>query len=92
MRKIALSLMLAITVLLGVASLCPAEGEPKPLVTVSFAGYDRLVADIDMIGQLGGNPTLGKQFEMLALMLQFVLQPDLIPSTVLQRIMLRSSG
>ncbi len=64
-----LSSMLAITVLLGVVSLCPAENEPKPLVTVSFAGYDRLVADIDMIGQLGGNPNLGKQLEMLALML-----------------------
>lgn len=68
MRKL-LSSMLAVTVLLTTAGLCYAQGEPKPLVTVSFAGYDKLVADIGMIGKLGGNPNLGKQVEMLTLML-----------------------
>lgn len=68
MKKLLLS-MLAVTVLLATAGLCHAQGEPKPLVTVSFAGYDKLVADIGMIGKLGGNPNLSKQFEMLALML-----------------------
>ena len=68
MKKLLLS-MLAVTVLLGATGLCHAQGEPKPVVTVSFAGYDKLVADIAMIGKLGGNPNLSKQFEMLTLML-----------------------
>ena len=68
MRKMFLS-SLALTVLLGLASLCHADSAAKPLVTVSFAGYDKLVADIGTIGKLGGNPNLGKQLEMMALML-----------------------
>ena len=35
----------------------------KPLVTVSFAGYDKLKADIGVIGRLGGNPNLGEGLE-----------------------------
>ena len=55
MRKMLLS-MLAVTVLLGTAGLCSAQDELKPLVTVSFAGYDKLMADIDMIGRIGRQP------------------------------------
>ena len=33
--------MLAVAVLLGAAELCPAQAETKPVVTVSFAGYDK---------------------------------------------------
>lgn len=68
MRKLLLSL-LAAAVLFGGAGLCHAQSESKPLVTVSFAGYDKLISDIAMIGKLGGNPNLGKQLEMLMLML-----------------------
>ncbi len=69
MKKMFLS-SLALTVLLGLASLChAADSAAKPLVTVSFAGYDKLVADIGAIGKMGGNPNLGKQLEMMALML-----------------------
>ncbi len=68
MRKM-LSSILAVTVLLGAVGLCHAQSESKPLVTVSFAGYDKLVADVGMIGRLGGNPNLGKQLEVMALML-----------------------
>jgi hypothetical protein len=63
-----LSSMLAVTVLLGAVSLCRAQ-ESKPLVTVSFAGYDKLLADLGMIGKLGGNANLTKQLEMMSLML-----------------------
>ena len=68
MKRLLLS-MLAVTVLLGTVGLCPAQNEPKPLVTVSFAGYDKLLADAALIGKLGGNPNLGKQLEMMSLAL-----------------------
>jgi hypothetical protein len=67
-RKL-LSLMFAVTVLLGTVGLKQASAESKPLVVVSFAGYDKLVADIAMVGKLSGNADLGKQVEMMALML-----------------------
>jgi hypothetical protein len=57
--------MLTVAVLLGAANLCPAQAEMKPLVTVSFSGYDKLFANIGMIGKLGGNPDLGKGLEMM---------------------------
>jgi hypothetical protein len=63
-RKLVWS-MLAVTVLLGAVGLCAAQDESKPLVTVSFAGYDKLLADMAMIGQLGGNPNVGKQLETI---------------------------
>ena len=44
MKRLLLS-MLAVTVLLGAVGLCLAQDGPKPLVTVSFAGYDKLLAD-----------------------------------------------
>jgi hypothetical protein len=57
--------MLAATVLLGAEKLGFAQDEMKPLVTVSFAGYDKLKANIGMIGQLGGNPKLGDSLEAM---------------------------
>jgi hypothetical protein len=63
-RKMLLSL-LAVTVLLGAAHLCPAQDETKTVVTVSFAGYDKLLSDIDAIGQLGGSPGLGQGLDMM---------------------------
>jgi hypothetical protein len=59
---------LALTMFLGGSWICPVLGhaqEAKPLVTVSFAGYDKLVGDIDFIGKLGGNPNLGKTLEAI---------------------------
>jgi hypothetical protein len=41
----------------------------KPLVTVSFSGYDKLFANIGMIGKLGGNPDLGKNLDMMLKMM-----------------------
>ncbi len=63
MRNILLS-MLAVTLLVGTVSQCSAD-EMKPVVTVSFAGYDRLFADLDTIGRIGGSPDLGKGLQMM---------------------------
>ena len=68
MRKILLS-VLAMAVLLGATSFGFAQSEMKPLVTVSFAGYDRLKADIGVIGRLGGNPSLADGLEMMLKMM-----------------------
>jgi len=42
-----------------------AGGALKPLVTVSFSGYDEIVADVNFLGQLGGQPDLDKMLEGL---------------------------
>jgi hypothetical protein len=57
--------MLAATVLLGAEKLGFAQDEMKPLATVSFAGYDKLKANIGMLGQLGGNPKLADSLEQM---------------------------
>jgi hypothetical protein len=56
-RKVLLS-VLAVLVLLGTAPFAIAQDETKPLVTVSFSGYDKLKANVGVIGQLGGNAKL----------------------------------
>ncbi len=61
---------LAVAVLLGAARWCPAaESEMKPLATVSFAGYDKLMANIGVVGRLGGNPDLDKGLDMILKMM-----------------------
>lgn len=68
MRKL-LSPLLAVAMLLGVWRASPAQetsaGTSKPLLTVSFAGYDVLKGDIATIGKLGGNPGLADGLEGL---------------------------
>ena len=64
MKKLVLSL-LAVTVLAGAANLCVAQSDLKPLVTVSFSGYDKLFSNIGMIGKLADNPNLDKTLEMM---------------------------
>ncbi len=56
-----LSSTLAVTVLLGAVGL--AQGATEPAITVSFVGYDKLMADLDMIGNLGGIPDLGERLD-----------------------------
>jgi hypothetical protein len=58
---------LAVTVLLGGACACVAQSRPRPLVAVSCAGYDRLVADIDALGRWGGDAGLGQRLQLLLL-------------------------
>jgi hypothetical protein len=53
--------MLAVVVLLGVADF--AQSATEPALTVSFAGYDKLMADLDMIGKLGGIPRLSERLD-----------------------------
>ena len=45
---------------LGVAPLCFAQSEMKPMAIVSFAGYDGLKANVDLIGRLSGTPNSPK--------------------------------
>ena len=67
-----LSLTLAEVVLFG--SVCLAQGAPKassprPAITLSCAGYEKLTADIDMIGALSGikklSDRIAKPLQML---------------------------
>ena len=74
MRRTLLS-TLVVTLLLGAWSACPAQETAaaglKPLVTISFSGYDELRADLEFIGKLGDNPQMAQQMEgMLKLMTQ----------------------
>lgn len=64
MKKIFLS-MLAVAMFLGAANLCRAADERKPVVVVSFSGYDRLLGDIDVIGRLSDIPHMSQGVEML---------------------------
>ncbi len=74
MRRTLLS-TLVVGLLLGGWSAAAAQDAPaaglKPLVTVSFSGYDELKSDIEFIGKLGDNPQMATQLEgMLKLMTQ----------------------
>jgi len=53
---------LAVALLLGISHLGLAE-KPKPVMTMSFSGYDEVMKDIDLIGKLGDLPQLGKLLE-----------------------------
>ena len=68
MKKLLLS-VLTLGLLLATANVCPAQTEMKPLLTVSFAGYDKLMSDIGVVGQLSGNPDLGVGLEMMLKMM-----------------------
>jgi len=61
---------LALTALLTVAATAPAQ-EAKPVVVVSFAGYQRLMDDISYLGKLTNKPGAAQQVEGL---LQFFTQ------------------
>lgn len=66
MRRILLS-TLVVALLLGGWNAAAAQVAPtaglKPLVTVSFSGYDELKADIEFLGKLGNNPLMAQQLE-----------------------------
>jgi hypothetical protein len=40
-----------------------AYAESKPVVTVSFAGYDALIGDLNFLGELSGTPQLAQSLE-----------------------------
>jgi len=57
---------LVVAMLLGGSGACLAQapaGGLKPLVTVSFSGYNELLSDVEFLGNLGGNPEVGKALE-----------------------------
>jgi hypothetical protein len=72
MRKTLLS-TLAVAVLLGASSVCPAQESPsvglKPVLTISSSGYDALFEDIGFIGKLGGEPEMAKGLETVLKMI-----------------------
>jgi len=72
-RKTLLS-ALAVAVLFGISSASSAQDSTaamKPVLVVSFSGYDALFGDIEFLGKLGGNPDMAKGLEaMLKMMTQ----------------------
>jgi Fe-S cluster assembly iron-binding protein IscA len=60
-----LAVLLAIFLWGSAADLAMAQDSMKPLVTVSFSGYDKLFSNIGAIGEMGSNPDLGKGLEMM---------------------------
>lgn len=67
MRKTILSLS-AVAVLFGLACVA-AAAEMKPVVTVSFAGYDKLMSNVGVFGRMGGNPEAAKGIEFMLQMM-----------------------
>ena len=65
MKKILHPMLCMVLALFALVMALPiaAAAELKPVVTVSFAGYDELMADIELIGKLGGRPQIGKLLE-----------------------------
>jgi len=65
-KKMLLALWAAVALLAassdGLAQPLPG-GDAKPMVTVSFSGYGEVLADVDFVGKLGGNPALGETLE-----------------------------
>jgi hypothetical protein len=64
-KRILLS-TLVVSMLLAAAPWSAAQDATagaEPMATISFSGYDALMADLDMIGKLGGNPKLAKSLE-----------------------------
>ena len=63
MKKVYLT-FLALAVLVGICLPASAQDAAnKPVVVVSFSGYDAIKADIGFIGKLGGNPDMAKGLE-----------------------------
>ncbi|MBI3468029.1 MAG: hypothetical protein HY000_33905, partial [Planctomycetes bacterium] len=62
--RTALLSALALTALFTVAAAAPAQ-EVKPVVVVSFAGYQRLMDDITYLGNLANKPGSAQQVEGL---------------------------
>lgn len=70
MRKL-LSATLAIVLLGSLSNVSPAQGTAgvdKPVVTISFAGYNALRGQVDIVGKLIGNPDLSKGLETFLMM------------------------
>ena len=59
LKKMFLCLSLvALSLSARLTNVAAADGNPKPVAVLSFAGYDRLEQSLDIIGKLSGNPAL----------------------------------
>jgi hypothetical protein len=58
LSTIAVALLLA-----GSASHAQAQGDMKPILVVSLAGYQRIIDDLAFVGKLSGSPDLAKNLE-----------------------------
>lgn len=67
LKRYSLPLVVAVAIVLFSVPAARAQEtagqEPKPIVTVAFSGYGQLVADLDFVGNLAGNPNLGQAIE-----------------------------
>jgi hypothetical protein len=76
---LALPLVALVAFLLAAPALSAAEApkDVKQLVTVAFAGYDRVMKDVAMVGKLAGDAEMAKQIES---QLALVLGEDVLKS------------
>ncbi|HEY1599790.1 MAG TPA: hypothetical protein VGG64_09325, partial [Pirellulales bacterium] len=63
MRKTLLSTIAVALLLAGSASHAQAQGDMKPILVVSLAGYQRIIDDLAFVGKLSGSPDLAKNLE-----------------------------
>ena len=63
MRKTVLSTLVVALLLAGASTRAFAQGEMKPFLVVSLAGYQRVIDDLAFVGRLSDNPDLAKNIE-----------------------------
>ncbi len=63
MKKTLLSTIAVALLLAGSASRAAAQGDMKPILVVSLAGYQRIMDDIAFVGKLSDSPDLAKNLE-----------------------------
>ncbi len=63
MKKTLLSMMAVALLLAGSASRASAQGDMKPILVVSLAGYQRILDDLAFVGKLSDSPDLAKNLE-----------------------------
>jgi hypothetical protein len=62
-KKTLLSMMAVALLLAGSASRASAQGDMKPILVVSLAGYQRIMDDLAFVGKLSDSPDLAKNLE-----------------------------
>ena len=63
MKKTLLSTIAVALLLAGSASRAAAQGDMKPILVVSLAGYQRIMDDLAFVGKLSDSPDLAKNLE-----------------------------
>ncbi|HEY4313022.1 MAG TPA: hypothetical protein VGN12_26455 [Pirellulales bacterium] len=63
MKKTLLSTIAVALLLAGSASRAAAQGDMKPILVVSIAGYQRVLDDLAFVGKLSDSPDLAKNLE-----------------------------